>query len=81
MTWGILKERFGIIFHLGRSLHGLFYRRLHLDYLALYAKYVGTEPGNLEDQLPAGYSYPTTDYEFLTGRFTIGVLYSYTIGK
>jgi hypothetical protein len=50
-----------------------------MDNLMLMAKYVGTSLGNLESQLGTGYYYPDTDYEFLTGRFTITALYSYAI--
>jgi hypothetical protein len=50
-----------------------------VDNLMLQAKYVGTSLGNLESQLPAGYQYPSSDYEFLTGRFSIMALYSNAI--
>lgn len=50
-----------------------------IENLMLQAKYVGTSLGNLESQLPDSYQYPTSDYEFLTGRFSIMALYSYAI--
>ncbi len=50
-----------------------------IDNLMFQAKYVGTSLGNLESQLQPGYQYPSSDYEFLTGRFSIMALYSYAI--
>ncbi|MDT8299025.1 MAG: hypothetical protein RQ801_12025, partial [Spirochaetaceae bacterium] len=49
------------------------------DNLTVQAKFIGTSLGNLEDQLPVGYGFPTTDYEFLTNRLSIMALYSYAI--
>ena len=50
------------------------------DNLMLQAKFVGTTLGNLEEQLPPFYDFPSEDSEFLTNRFSVMALYSYAIG-
>lgn len=42
-----------------------------LDNILVQAKFVGTSLGNLEDQLPPAYIFPSSDFEFLTSRFSI----------
>ena len=52
-----------------------------LDNLLVQAKFVGTSLGNLENQLPPSYQYPSSDYEFLTSRFSIMAIYTYAISR
>jgi len=47
--------------------------------LLLIVKYTGTEIAGFKDDLPVGYSHPFSDYDFSTGRFSIGGLYSFAI--
>lgn len=49
------------------------------DNLQLFVKYTGTEIGDFEDDLPPLYSHPFYDFEFRTGRFSIGGLYTFAI--
>ncbi|HDQ14108.1 MAG TPA: hypothetical protein ENN41_04755 [Sediminispirochaeta sp.] len=49
------------------------------DDLFLFVKFAGTEIGGFQEDVPENYWHPFGDYEFITGRLSIGGLYSFAV--
>jgi hypothetical protein len=50
------------------------------DNISIRIKYLGVELPPFKDELPPAYSYPDSDYEYMSGKFTVSAMYAFTIG-
>jgi hypothetical protein len=50
------------------------------EQISIRVKYLGVELGGFESELAIPAEYPDTDYEFISGKFIVSALYSFTVG-
>ena len=50
------------------------------EQISIRVKYLGVEIGGFEDELSNPSDWPDSDYEFISGKFSVSALYSFTVG-